>query len=162
MYRLGQQVLTDAGYQHYEISNYAKKGYQCSHNRVYWQNDAYYGFGMGAASYVEGKRFTRPRTRREYYAWVEAGGIIDIPVTSATDYILETLMLGLRLAEGVNLSQFSPEVKIKIKDCLQPYRDRGWVEFLEIDATERLKLNDPEGFLFSNTILATLFDLLDV
>ena len=162
MYRLGQQMLTDAGYQHYEISNYAKKGYQCSHNRVYWQNDSYYGFGMGAASYVEGKRFTRPRTRREYYAWVEAGGIIDVPVTSPTDYILESLMLGLRLAEGVNLSQFSPEVKIKIKDCLQPYRDRGWVEFLEIDATERLKLNDPEGFLFSNTILATLFDRLDV
>ncbi len=143
MYRLGQQMLTDAGYQHYEISNYAKKGYQCSHNRVYWQNDSYYGFGMGAASYVEGKRFTRPRTRREYYAWVEAGGIIDVPVTSATDYILETLMLGLRLAEGVNISQFAPEVKTKIEDCLQPYRDRGWVEFLEIDETEILKLNDP-------------------
>ncbi len=161
MYRLAQQMLTDSGYQHYEVSNYAKKGYQCRHNRVYWENKLYYGFGMGAASYVEGKRFTRPRTRREYYAWVEAGGIMDVPVTSETDYILETLMLGLRLAEGVSLAQFDREIKAKICTCLQPYRDRGWVEFLEIDGEERLKLSDPEGFLFSNTILATLFDRLD-
>ncbi|MGK7934492.1 MAG: radical SAM family heme chaperone HemW [Xenococcaceae cyanobacterium] len=161
MYRLAQQMLTDSGYQHYEVSNYAKKGYQCRHNRVYWENKLYYGFGMGAASYVEGKRFTRPRTRREYYAWVEAGGIMDVPVTSETDYILETLMLGLRLAEGVSLAQFDREIKAKICTCLQPYRDRGWVEFLEINGEERLKLSDPEGFLFSNTILATLFDRLD-
>ncbi len=161
MYKLAQQMLTHADYQHYEVSNYAKKGYQCRHNRVYWENKSYYGFGMGAASYVAGKRFTRPRTRREYYAWVEAGGIMDMPVTSETDYILETLMLGLRLAEGVSLAQFDREIKEKICTCLQPYRDRGWVEFLEIDGEERLKLTDPEGFLFSNTILATLFDRLD-
>ncbi|MDJ0692509.1 MAG: radical SAM family heme chaperone HemW [Xenococcaceae cyanobacterium MO_188.B32] len=161
MYRLAQQMLTEAGYEHYEVSNYAKPGYQCRHNRVYWLNKAYYGFGMGAASYVEGKRFTRPRTRREYYAWVEAGAIIDVPRISETDYILETLMLGLRLAEGISLSQFEREIKAKIRTCLQPYRDRGWVEFLEIDGEERLRLNDPEGFLFSNTILATLFERLD-
>lgn len=161
MYRLAQQMLTDAGYQHYEISNYALQGYQCRHNRVYWLNKPYYGFGMGAASYVEGKRFTRPRTRREYYAWLEAGGVIDVPMTSEIDYILETLMLGLRLAKGVSLSQFNQKIKTKIENCLQPYRDRGWVEFLKINGEERLKLSDPEGFLFSNTILATLFDELD-
>ena len=71
MYRLTQQTLTQAGYQHYEISNYAQSGYQCRHNRVYWENKPYYGLGMGAASYVAGKRFSRPRTRREYYAWLE-------------------------------------------------------------------------------------------
>lgn len=161
MYRLAQQMLTDAGYQHYEISNYAKPGHQCHHNRVYWENKYYYGFGMGAASYVEGKRFTRPRTRREYYAWLESGAIIDIAKTSEIDYILETLMLGLRLAEGVSLSQFNEEIKEKIGNCLQPYRDRDWVKFLKIDGEERLRLSDPEGFLFSNTILATLFDRLD-
>ncbi|HCF27176.1 MAG TPA: coproporphyrinogen III oxidase, partial [Cyanobacteria bacterium UBA11049] len=50
MYRLAQQTLTRAGFQHYEVSNYAKPGYQCRHNRVYWENRPYYGFGMGAAS----------------------------------------------------------------------------------------------------------------
>ena len=159
--RLARQMLTEAGYEHYEVSNYAKPGYQCRHNRVYWLNKAYYGFGMGAASYVEGKRFTRPRTRKKYYAWVKEGAIIDVPVISETDYILETLMLGLRLAEGISLSQFDREIKEKICTCLQSYRDRGWVEFVETDEEERLRLNDPEGFLFSNTILATLFERLD-
>ena len=71
MYQMGQQVLTSAGYEHYEISNYAQRGHQCRHNRVYWENRPYYGFGMGAASYVEGKRFTRPRKTQEYYQWVQ-------------------------------------------------------------------------------------------
>ena len=175
MYRLTQQLLTSAGYQHYEISNYAQTGYQCRHNQVYWQNQPYYGFGMGAASYVTGQRFSRPRTRREYYAWLEAGAIIDAPVISSTDYLLETLMLGLRLSKGVDLAQFKPDIVGKIWSCLQPYYERGLVEIVGDDGqliqfpdenslsnfTAQLRLNDPEGFLFSNTILATLFEKFD-
>jgi oxygen-independent coproporphyrinogen-3 oxidase len=176
MYRLAQQMLTDAGYEHYEVSNYAKPGFQCRHNRVYWQNQPYYGFGMGAASFFDGKRFTRPRTRREYYAWVEAGAIIDVPELSATDYLLETLMLGLRLAKGIRLSsitqQFGKHILKPIGICLQPYGNRGWVETitdegkqinadwynLEENLELSLRLNDPEGFLFSNTVLTALFE----
>jgi oxygen-independent coproporphyrinogen-3 oxidase len=178
MYGLAHQMLTDAGYEHYEVSNYARSGYQCRHNRVYWENRPYYGFGMGAASYVNGKRFTRPRTRREYYAWLEAGAVVNEPEVSATDFLLESLMLGLRLAEGVSLEQirqqFGTEVVEQIWTCLQPYYRQGWVEILGKDqrtiefesnnccitSAERLKLTIPEGFLFSNTILATLFEKL--
>ncbi len=175
MYRLTQATLTKAGYQHYEISNYAQPGYQCGHNRVYWENKPYYGFGMGAASYVAGKRFSRPKTRREYYAWLEAGAIIDAPEISATDYVLETLMLGLRLAEGIDLEQFEPDISKKIWSCIKPYYRQGWIEILDkqeqlINLKDRnslypplqgkLRLNDPEGFLFSNTVLATLFEKL--
>ncbi len=174
MYRLTQKTLTKAGYKHYEISNYAQPGYQCRHNRIYWENKPYYGFGMGAASYVAGKRFSRPRTRREYYAWLEAGAIVDAPKISATDYLLETLMLGLRLAEGIDLAQFTHDDLQAIWSCLKPYYDQGWVEIVNhdgqlVDFTEqksirdklaKLRLSDPEGFLFSNTILATLFEKL--
>ena len=173
MYRLTQRTLTTAGYEHYEVSNYARSLYQCQHNRVYWENKSYYGFGMGAASYVNGIRFTRPRTRKEYFAWLEAGGAIEAPKLSATDYLLETLMLGLRLAEGVNLAQFSRKTVKKILSCLKPYKRQGWIEIItdgepvelesynsfdKVSATLRLK--DPEGFLFSNTILAALFEKL--
>lgn len=176
MYRLAQQMLTDAGYKHYEVSNYAKPGFQCRHNRVYWQNQPYYGFGMGAASFFAQKRFTRPRTRREYYTWVEAGAIIDVPELSATDYLLETLMLGLRLAKGIRLSsitkQFGKPILKPIGICLQPYGNQGWVETVTDEGMQinadwhnlekhlelSLRLNDPEGFLFSNTILADLFE----
>ncbi|MEA5618994.1 radical SAM family heme chaperone HemW [Cronbergia sp. UHCC 0137] len=161
MYQTAQQILTGAGYQHYEISNYAQIGHQCQHNRVYWQNRPYYGFGMGAASYVQGKRFTRPRTTKEYYQWVKAGVVIDCQVTQPNDILLETLMLGLRLAEGVNLPNLSEKFgqgKVEeIKECLQAYFIKGWVKIVE----DRLQLTDPDGFLFSNVVLSHLFEQLE-
>jgi putative oxygen-independent coproporphyrinogen III oxidase len=157
MYQMAQQVLTSAGYEHYEISNYAQPGHQCQHNRVYWENRPYYGFGMGAASYVEEKRFTRPRKTKEYYQWVQAGAVIDCEVTSPKEVLLETLMLGLRLAEGVSLvalaEKFGEEKVEEIYKCLQPYLEKGWVEVVG----RRLRLSDPQGFLFSNVVLAELF-----
>ncbi|WP_369815997.1 MULTISPECIES: radical SAM family heme chaperone HemW [unclassified Anabaena] len=160
MYQTAQQVLTSVGYEHYEISNYAQPGYQCQHNRVYWENRPYYGFGMGAASYIDGKRFTRPRTTKEYYQWVQTGCVIDCDITPLEDRLLETLMLGLRLAEGVNLvsltETFGQEKIAAVYKCLQPYFTKGWVEVVN----ERLRLCDPEGFLFSNVVLADLFNQL--
>jgi len=81
MYRLAREILTGAGYEHYEISNYARDGYQCRHNRVYWENRPYYGLGMGAASYVEGLRLTRPRKTQEYYQWVRSISRLNSPAT---------------------------------------------------------------------------------
>ncbi len=156
MYEMAQQALTDAGYEHYEISNYAQPGHQCRHNRVYWENRPYYGFGMGAASYIQGKRFTRPRKTKEYYQWVQAGGVIDCQVTPPKEVLLETLMLGLRLAEGVNLAAFGEEKVKEICRYLRSFFDKGWVEVTE----GRLRLTDPQGFLFSNVVLAELFEKL--
>ncbi|MEH1815996.1 MAG: radical SAM family heme chaperone HemW [Nostoc sp.] len=160
MYQMGQQVLTSAGYEHYEISNYAQPDHQCRHNRVYWENRPYYGFGMGATSYVEGKRFTRPRKTKEYYQWVQAGGVIDCDVTPPKEVLLETLMLGLRLAEGLSLAALAEafgEAKVEeICRYLQLYFEKGWVEIVE----GRLRLIDPQGFLFSNVVLAELFEKL--
>ena len=68
-------------------------------------------------------------------------------------------MLGLRLTEGVELSQFDKSTLDKIWNCLQLYNRRGWIEVIDDDKTiTRLRLSDPEGFLFSNTILSTLFE----
>lgn len=160
MYRMAQEILTAAGYEHYEISNYSKRGYQCHHNLVYWENRPYYGFGMGAASYVEGKRFTRPRKTKEYYAWVNSGSLINCEVTTPKEVLLENLMLGLRLAKGVNLQILTEEFGItkfeEILQILQPYLEKGWVKIVD----ERLKLLDPDGFLFSNVVLAELFEKL--
>lgn len=182
MYRLAVQILTDAGYQHYEVSNYALPGHQCQHNRVYWQNLPYYGFGMGATSYIQGQRFTRPRKIAEYYQWVEqfiaAGGKIDCPKTQVKDNLLETIMLALRLAEGINcailVEKFGENILQKIWPALHQYHRQGWVEILTpegiplalspeslLPPNSRIRLTDPEGFLFSNTILAAIFQNLE-
>ncbi|MBD2213591.1 coproporphyrinogen III oxidase [Nostoc linckia FACHB-104] len=157
MYQMAQQVLTDAGYEHYEISNYAQPSHQCQHNRVYWENRPYYGFGMGAASYIEGKRFTRPRKTKEYYAWVKAGCVVDCEITPPNEVLLETLMLGLRLAEGVSLAalaaDFGEDKLEELQKFFKPYFAKGWVEVIN----GRFCLTDPQGFLFSNVVLADLF-----
>jgi oxygen-independent coproporphyrinogen-3 oxidase len=178
MYTQARLTLISAGYEHYEISNYALAGHQCRHNRVYWENRPYYGFGMGATSYVQGHRFTRPRKTKEYYQWVQeliaAGGVLDFPQTPPNEVLLETLMLGLRLSEGVSLSTlaqlFSEEALAQIWTCLQPYYRQGWVEVLGgeqvaisgvgIPTDGQLRLSDPQGFLFSNVVLADLFSQL--
>lgn len=171
MYRLAQQLLTQAGYEHYEISNYAKPGFQCQHNLVYWKKQSYYGFGMGAASYLQGYRLTRPRKRLEYYAWVKGDHSDDMSefVNTTQEQLLETLMLGFRLSEGINLEalsqQFGTDTLHNIITLLMPFYQEGLVEFLEINQNliqpnvnqGLIRLTDPDGFLVSNQILSTVF-----
>jgi putative oxygen-independent coproporphyrinogen III oxidase len=158
MYRIAQQKLTAAGYEHYEISNYAKPDYQCRHNLTYWHNLPYYAFGMGAASNLEERRFTRPRKTQEYYQWVSDGCNWQEAVnTSAEDRFLETLMLGLRLSRGVSLrsieSEFGIDKVTSLLKCLERYQKSGWVENFD----GYLRLSDPEGLLFSNVVLTEIF-----
>lgn len=179
MYRMAQQTLTSAGYEHYEISNYARSGFQCQHNRVYWKNQSFYGFGMGATSYVNGDRVAHPRKTHEYYEWQkqmqkDISRSRDIP--DPADVLLDTLMVGLRLAEGLDLSELSQQFgrakTAEVWTCLQPYQKAGWIEVLNGDrqplsihahlpSEGQIRLTDPEGFLFSNVILLKLFEKFD-
>lgn len=168
MYCLASEKLREAGYNHYEISNYSKEGYECRHNQVYWYNEFYHGFGMGAASYTENQRFTRPRSRKEYFNWVktyqENGGKIDISMTTENEQLLETLMLGLRLKKGVDLTliktNFGEEIYDRILSCLKTFLADGLVIF--DSQFDRLSLADSQGFLYSNTILTALFAELEI
>lgn len=164
MYRTARRILTAAGYAHYEISNYAQVNYQCRHNLTYWHNLPYYGFGMGAASYLAGYRFTRPRKTQSYYQWIADGCDWQVESTSEADRFLETLMLGLRLAEGVRLDSIEAEfgsAKLdRLLKCVQRYQQQGWVEIVNSDnltLDQWLRLSDPEGLLFSNVVLSEIF-----
>jgi putative oxygen-independent coproporphyrinogen III oxidase len=159
MYRVAQQALTTAGYEHYEISNYARSGFTCGHNQVYWRNQSYYAFGMGAASYLAGRRFTRPRYTQEYFDWVAAGAVLPvIAANTVLDDFLETLMLGLRTAEGLDIvaliDRFGAELWQQAHQRLVQYAPH-WVNL----TADRLCLTDPDGFLYSNVVLANLFEI---
>ena len=166
MYRQASQTLRSAGYAHYEISNYAKPNYQCRHNRTYWESRPFYGFGMGATSAIQGDRIARPRTRAEYYHWLEHQLKADLtqPSTSQSkiDRLLETLMMGLRLQEGLAIAPlvecYGSEIIDRVLKTLQRYEKSGWVLW----SRDRIQLSEPEGFLFSNVVLVALFEELEV
>lgn len=178
MYRLAHETLTAAGYAHYEVCSYAQPGYQCRHNRIYWENQPFYGFGMGATSYLGGQRVARPRTLSTYRDWVGAPTAPTIPDEPPTpiDLLLDQLLTGLRLAEGVSMTairaQFGVGIADRVWQSLQPDVLQGWVEGVTAAgqivaanapgaALDRLRFTAPEGFLFSNIGLLHLFDALD-
>ncbi|MGD1938583.1 MAG: radical SAM family heme chaperone HemW [Cyanophyceae cyanobacterium] len=158
LYRHAHGALTGAGYDHYEISNYAKPGHRSRHNLVYWRNDPYYAFGMAATSYVNRCRFSRPRTPHDYAAWVAAGGEISGETVDPVDEWLETLMVGLRLSNGVDLKnlaqQFGNKPVRALVELLQSYKKQGLVTM----GNGAIALTSPDGFLVSNDVLSTIFE----
>ncbi len=109
LYACAIDTLTGAGYEHYEISNFARPGRRCAHNAGYWQNGDYLGLGVGAASYLGGNRFVHSRDFEAYCAAVEGGRPVpgeDERLEGAAK-LGEATMLSLRTAEGVDVAEFA-------------------------------------------------------
>jgi putative oxygen-independent coproporphyrinogen III oxidase len=111
MFELACEVLADAGYHHYEVSNWAKPGYECVHNLGYWERRPYLGLGAGAHSYRDDRRWWNVRPPEEYLSLVEAGRL---PVggeerLEPSDAHLEDVFLRLRILEGIPSSWVEPE-----------------------------------------------------
>ncbi len=120
MYEHAIETLTSKGYHHYEISNFAKPGFECKHNINYWKNGSYIGVGVGAHSHVNGRRRANPDSVESYigcgggYASVSCIGFVN-RTTNETDNVLryvtetdkrETIFMGLRLLKGLSVDKF--------------------------------------------------------
>lgn len=103
MYQMTKEFLHAHGYERYEISNYAKPGYECRHNSVYWTGGEYLGFGLGASSFFKGKRFHNEETLFKYRF---DGTPQDVEVLTKEDKMGEFMFLGLRMTKGVNVEDF--------------------------------------------------------
>lgn len=90
--------LKKAGYIHYEISNFARKGYECKYNLAIWHNKEYIGIGAGASSYLNSKRFSNPDDIESYLKGTYTRDNLNL---SAEDIRKETIMLNFRLLEGI-------------------------------------------------------------
>ena len=105
MYHRTKAFLRECGYERYEISNYAKPGFACLHNIGYWTGVPYLGLGLGAASYLNGKRFSGHGDMETYLA--SAAGTYENEVQlTKKDMEEEFFFLGLRLTKGVSLAEF--------------------------------------------------------
>ena len=104
MYELTGALLSDYGYERYEISNYAKKGHECRHNIGYWTGEEYLGVGLGASSYIEETRFCNTSDLREYLAADFSPR--EVQRLSKNDRMAEFFYLGLRMTAGVAKAEF--------------------------------------------------------
>ena len=103
MYQLINKELKKNNYIHYEISNFAKQGYESKHNLVYWNNLEYYGFGIGASGYINGYRYTNTRSFKDY---VSGKYLSNKYLVSAKEQLENFFILGFRKIKGVNKKEF--------------------------------------------------------
>lgn len=122
MYSLAEDILREAGYEHYEISNWARPGRECRHNLVYWANEPYVGFGAGAHSYVDGRRRSNVAEPAEYVRRVtERLEVVESDEAIGPDLeMAETLFLGLRRGLGVSHSEFRRRFGCELADRYGP------------------------------------------
>ena len=108
MYDYINDTLDKHGYNHYEISNYAKKGYESIHNENYWKNGSYYGFGLGAVSYIDNYRISNTKNMNKYLRndYIKNNEYEDINIRKEND-----LILGLRMISGININAFNDKYK---------------------------------------------------
>ena len=115
MYDLIVETLKENNYIQYELSNFSKKSYESKHNLTYWNNDNYYGFGLGASGYINNVRYENTRSLTEY---LKGNYILEKQELSLEETIQNEFILGLRKIEGIDKEKFYHKYKINIKDIL--------------------------------------------
>lgn len=113
MYEETERLLREYGYRRYEISNYAKPGYECIHNTAYWTRKEYIGFGIGAASYTGGVRFKNSENLQDYLAGDFKKA--EKTVLKKTDCMEEFMFLGLRMIKGVSKQEFLTQFGVSME-----------------------------------------------
>ncbi len=155
MYESAIARLAEAGYEHYEVSNFALPGYRSRHNTTYWLNESYYGFGAGATSYLERKRSRRISNPSKYIDAINAGSdAIEFSERLQGRAMLgETIIQGLRMLEGVDLSRLQAQTGLhpmsEFSTQVESLKRRGLIELvgdrLRTTHAGLLLLNDVSG-----------------
>ena len=109
--------LEKAGFEHYEISNFSKPGFESRHNLMYWDNAEYYGIGAGASGYVDGVRYKNHGPIRHYLQAVEAGNArVQEEVLTLKEKMEEEMFLGLRKKSGIYKKRFEEKFGLSFED----------------------------------------------
>lgn len=157
MYKNTHDILFRAGYARYEISNYAKPGYACRHNQVYWRRGNYAGFGIGAASLIENVRFNNGRDLDVY---LREGAVKEnIQQLSVQEQMEEFMFLGLRRMNGVSVEEFrmtfGKDIEQVYPGLVAQYVEKGLLKRIPASGgqSERIALTE-RGIDVSNVVMA--------
>ncbi len=154
MYEMAIDTLTAAGYEHYEISNFARPGYACQHNLGTWHNHPFLGIGPGAASYWQGNRRQNTTDIDTYCHQIATNGRpwAEEYRPPAEDRLCETAVLGLRTLEGIDLGRFFRQTGSDFWQTFgrvaQPHLQQGLLEHKE----NRVYLT-PQALPIADTVL---------
>lgn len=158
MFMEGAALLEQHGYLHYEISNFARMGFQCRHNMGYWEGEDYLGLGPSATSTIGGRRWTNPASQKAWDARIREGSLgQDVEELTPQTRVLELLMLRLRTARGLRVKAYREMTgRDFVRDhqrLVQALHENGLIRIRNgyLRLTRR-------GMLVSNSILSNLFE----
>lgn len=152
MYEFGRQLLESKGFHRYEISNFAKDGYQSRHNLNYWKRGEYIGFGVSASSFMCGRRFTNSLDLDEYMKCVISGFFpaVSSEEVEAQDAKFEFIMLALRTTAGVSMQAYKDAFGTSLAEDF-PNALKKTAQYLQLDG-DNLRIKD-EYLYVQNSIL---------
>ncbi|HEY4911260.1 MAG TPA: radical SAM family heme chaperone HemW [Methylomirabilota bacterium] len=155
-YRRLAELAADAGFEHYEVSNYARPGHRSTHNQIYWHAEEYLGLGPGACGYLGDVRYGNVKPTERYGSMI-AGGRAPLgthETLTPRQRLAERLILGLRLGDGVPAEWLEERVAAgpaRLRTVLDAWRERA----LLVDRDGRVRLTEA-GFLLSDALFIEL------
>ena len=152
--KLIESNLCNNGYRHYEVSNYAKEGYESKHNLTYWDNLEYYGFGLGASGYINSIRYENTRSLNRY---LKGDYCFDTHHLSLNEKLQNEFILGFRKTDGICKNDFISKYGLKVSD-IKVVRDL-LAEKKLLENKDNIYIN-PRYFSFSNEILVKFMEKL--
>lgn len=159
MYEAAVSILTEAGFRHYEISNFAKAGKRSIHNMVYWQNQEYIGIGTGACSFVAGTRTSNEVDITKYIQNVKAGrgNTVFSEHLPRREHAVETIIMGLRMTSGISDDRFLRQTGFTLKEIFNDHipslLDAGYINM----DNDRLRLTR-KGLHVADSIMMEFMD----
>jgi len=159
MYEIVRQRMQEQGYPQYEISNFARPGYQSRHNKTYWKNKEYYGIGAGAHGYVQGSRHVNAGPVDQYIQMVENEGlprIEEFPVNKQ-EAMEEFMIMGLRLLEGVSKTDFHKRYGVELMACFGPALEDLVRDGLLEENGDRIRLTE-KGIPLGNEVFVRFLE----
>lgn len=163
MYELAMQRLSQVGYDHYELSSFARQGHRCRHNQTYWSGQPYLAMGPGASSFVDGVRATNHAGPLQYMKRLESGlsPVDQTEQLKGLEAARERLVVGLRMLDGVLVSQLERETGFSLDQILGKaktmLRQHDWLEIKPWGNDHRCALS-PQGVLLSDGVASLILN----
>ncbi|RZI48160.1 radical SAM family heme chaperone HemW [Lactococcus kimchii] len=151
MYEYIMENLAQRGYEHYEVSNFARAGFESKHNLTYWNNAEYYGFGAGASGYLAGVRYKNRGPIHHYLAANAQDKRVHEEILSKKEQVEEEMFLGLRKKSGVSVAKFEEKFALSFEKLYGEQVTKLIEQGLLNNNRQKIQLTD-KGFELGNNV----------